>query len=70
MFDHPIAAFRIIPYFAQQCIDILPLDELIDITSCQLHKLEETTLSDSDKEDGDFAVNHYPSPDIDDNNED
>ena len=70
VFDCPIATFRVIPYFTQQCINILPLDELIDITSHQLCELEETMLSDSDKEDGDFAVNHYPSPDIDDNNED
>ena len=34
VFDCPIATFCVIPYFAQQCIDILPLDKLIDITSC------------------------------------
>ena len=33
VFDRPIAAFHVIPYFAQQRIDIPPLDELIDITS-------------------------------------
>ena len=70
VFDRPIAAFRIIPYFVQQSIDIPPLDKLIDITSHRLRKLEETTLSDSDNEDEDFAANHYPSPDIDDNGED
>ena len=57
VFDHPIAAFRIIPYFARQRIDVPPLDELIDITSRRLHKLEETTLSDLDDKDKDVAAN-------------
>ena len=70
VFDHPIAAFRVIPYFAQQCIDVLPLDELINITSCQLHKLKETMLSDSDDEDEDLAANRYPSPDVDNDDKD
>ena len=69
VFNRPITAFHVIPYFAQQHIDILPLDKLINITSCQLHELEETTLSDFDEEDEDFTANCYPSPDIDDNNE-
>ena len=57
VFDHPIAAFRIIPYFARQRINVPPLDELIDITSRRLHKLEETTLSDLDDKDKDVAAN-------------
>ena len=44
VFDRPIAAFHVIPYFVQQCINIPPLDELINITSRQLRELEETTL--------------------------
>ena len=70
VFHRPITTFHIIPYFTWQHINILPLDELIDITSRQLHELEETTLSDSDEEDEDFAANRYPSPDIDNNDED
>ena len=65
MFDHPIAAFRVTPYFARQRIDVPPLDELIDITSRRLRELEETTLSDLDDEDEDVAANRYPSPDED-----
>ena len=34
VFDHPITAFRVIPYFARQHIDIPPLDELIEISTC------------------------------------
>ena len=32
VFDRPITTIHIIPYFVRQRIDILPLDELIDIT--------------------------------------
>ena len=70
VFSCLIANFQVIPYFVWQCIDIPPLDELINITLCQLHELEETTLSDPDKEDEDFTVNHYLSPDVDDDDED
>ena len=66
VFDRPIAAFRIIPYFARQRIDVPPLDELTNITSRQLRELEETTLSDLDDEDEDVVANRYPSPDEDD----
>ena len=66
MFDQPIAAFRVIPYFVRQRIDVPPLDELIDITSRRLHELEETTLSDLDDEEEDETTNRYPSPDEDD----
>ena len=57
VFDRPIAAFRIIPYFTRQRINVPPLDELIDITSRRLRELEETTLSDLDDEDEDVAAN-------------
>ena len=66
VFDRPIAAFRVIPYFARQRIDVPPLDELINITSCRLRELEETTLSDLDDEEEDETANRYPSPDEDD----
>ena len=66
VFDNPIAAFRVIPYFARERIDMPPLDELIDITSRRLRKLEDTMLSDLDDEDEDLAANRYPSPDVDD----
>ena len=33
VFDHPIAAFQVIPYFAHQHIKIPPLDKLIDIST-------------------------------------
>ena len=66
VFDRPIATFHVIPYFMRQCIDVPPLDELIDITSRRLHEPEETMLSDLDDEEEDETVNQYPSPDEDD----
>ena len=51
VFDCPIAAFRVIPYFACQYIDIPPLDELIDISTRRLHELEDSTTADPDEED-------------------
>ena len=70
VFNCPIAAFHVIPYFAWQCIDIPPLDELIDITLHWLRELEETMLSDLDNEDEDLAANLYPSPDEDNDDKD
>ena len=57
-------------YQAHQRINVPPLDKLINITSCQLCELEETMLSDLDDEDKDLAANRYPSPDVDDDDED
>ena len=49
VFDHPIVAFQVIPYFACQHIDIPPLDELIDISARRLCELENSTTADPDK---------------------
>ena len=48
VFDHPIAALRVIPYFACQRINIPPLNELIDISACRLRELEDSTAADPD----------------------
>lgn len=49
--DRPIAAFRIIPYFARSTIDIPPLDDLIDISKNRLAQMEESTVTDPDDDD-------------------
>ena len=36
VFDQPIAAFQVIPYFARQKLNIPPLEELIDILQKRL----------------------------------
>jgi hypothetical protein len=48
VFDRPIAAFRVIPYFARRRIDLPPLDNLLDISQQRLAELENTDNTDLD----------------------
>ena len=50
VFDRPIAAFRVIPYFARDHMDLPPLAELLDISKRRLSELENT--DDTDPDDG------------------
>ena len=70
VFDHPIAVFRVIPYFMHQSIPIPPHKELIDISAHHLHELEDSTSTDPNKESVDTAPNDNPTPDKDSNDED
>jgi hypothetical protein len=51
LFDRPVAAFRVIPYFARKHIPIPPLDELLDVSISRLRELEHSSDPDTD----DFA---------------
>ena len=51
VFDRPIAAFRVIPYFARKTLDLPPLAELIDITQSRLEHLEDSDMTDPEEED-------------------
>jgi hypothetical protein len=64
LYDRPIAAFRLIPYFARLHIDLPPLEELLDVSIDCLRELENTTLEETD----DFFNDE--TPDIDPLNED
>jgi len=44
----PIAAFRIVPYFARENIDLPDLKQHIAVSVARLHKLEDTTVADPD----------------------
>ena len=46
LLHQPIAAFRVIPYFACEHIDIPPLEELLDVSINRLQQLENTTEKD------------------------
>ena len=46
LLHRPVAAFRIIPYFARKQIDIPPLDQLLDVSMSRLRELENTTEED------------------------
>ena len=70
VFDHPIAAFRVIPYFTCQHIDIPPLDKLIDISTHRLCELEDSTAANPDDDSNDLADEEDSPPDSPDGNED
>src|SRR5271168_5049319 len=50
VFDRPIAAFRVIPYFARENLTLPPLEELLDISQQRLTELEDSR--DPDPDDG------------------
>src|SRR5271168_2268162 len=59
VFDRPIAAFRVIPYFARRKIDLPPLDNLLDISRQRLTEIENTDnteLDDNSPDDTDFLL--------------
>lgn len=59
VFDRPIAAFRVIPYFARSTIQLPPLDDLLDISKARLQELRDSTIADPDDDDHDDAE-HLP----------
>ena len=50
VFDRPIAAFRVIPYFARKSISLPPLDDFLDISMECLRTMEASTFADNDEE--------------------
>src|SRR5271168_3652411 len=48
VFDRPIAAFRVIPYFVRTKLALPPLDELLDISHRRLQELEDSCEADPD----------------------
>ena len=53
VFNWPVAAFRVIPYFACTSTAISPLDELLDISWSRLTQMEQSTLEDQEEDNGD-----------------
>jgi len=47
--DQPVAAFRLIPYFAQQKLPLPPLAELLDVSRRRLKELEDSTTTDPEE---------------------
>jgi hypothetical protein len=59
VFDRPIAAFRVIPYFARKALDIPSLSDLIDISAARLTQMEDSYVADPDEDvddDEDFLL--------------
>jgi hypothetical protein len=50
VFDRPVAAFRVIPYFARAELDLPPLETLIDISQNHLVEMENSTEIDPEEE--------------------
>ena len=46
VFDRPVAAFRVIPYFARSSITLPPLDTLLDVSHSRITQMEATTTAD------------------------
>jgi len=63
LFDRPIAAFRVIPYFARTSIPLPPLNELLDVSAERLRQLEESNSIDPE-EDNEEEIEE-PEPDDD-----
>ena len=51
VFNQPMAAFRVIPYFARQKLKIPPLEELINISQKQLQELKDSKDQDPEEDD-------------------
>ena len=52
VFDRPIAAFRVIPYFALAKLLLPPLDSLLDISQARLRQMEDSEVQDPEEDDG------------------
>ena len=61
VFNHPVAAFQVIPYFACHHLDIPPLNDLIDISTRCLCELEDSTATDPE-DDSDDPTTDEESP--------
>ena len=51
LFDRPVAAFRVVPYFARTSIALPPLDTLIDVSLSRLNEMIDTTTDDPEEDD-------------------
>lgn len=49
LLDRPLAAFRVIPYFARRHIELPALDKLLDVSLERLRALETTSFEATDE---------------------
>jgi hypothetical protein len=62
LFDRPVAAFRIIPYFARTSLTIPSLDTLVDVSRSRITELENTTFADPEDDENDDATDDIDDP--------
>jgi len=58
VFDRPVAAFRVIPYFARKHLTLPNLDDFLNVPPDQIWEMENSEVSDPDSD------NVEPSSDI------
>jgi hypothetical protein len=61
VFDRPVAAFRVIPYFARANLDVPSFDTLIDISKSRLKEMETTSYADPDDDESNYD---FDDPDL------
>jgi hypothetical protein len=57
VFDWPVAAFRVIPYFARTKLDLPPLDDLIDISCARLEEMKNSSATYPEEDDEEDIAN-------------
>ena len=60
VFYRPVAAFRVIPYFARTKIELPPLGKLLNVSCQRLQELKDSKVPDPDEEESNDAE---PLPD-------
>lgn len=60
VFDRPVAAFRVIPYFARTSIELPPLQELLDISQARFQELKDSEVADPDDQEDDNSPDDPP----------
>ena len=68
VFDRPVAAFRVIPYFARKSLPLPDLDRFIDIPRARLEDMENSAIVDPDIEDLDDEARAHGDTDTDSSN--
>jgi hypothetical protein len=64
VFDRPVAAFRVIPYFARKSLTLPNLDDFLDVSSDRLQEMESSDVPDPDA--GEIDASSEIDVDIDD----
>ena len=51
VFNRPVAAFRVIPYFTRKSLTLPDLDNFLDVPPDQIQAMESSEVSDPDSDD-------------------
>jgi len=56
VFDRPVAAFRVIPYFARKALALPNLDDFLDVPISRIEEMEQSTSSGDSADDEDLPL--------------